>query len=311
MRIAIIGAGMAGLAAGTRLTAAGHDVRLFDKGRGAGGRMASRRVETAAGQAVFDHGAQYFTVRDADFAACVATWGRAGRVAPWPAAGPTAFVGTPAMNAPLRAMAERLDVRWQARVDTVERDGNDWHLRGDGVDTGPHDAIICAIPAEQAAVLLAPVSASFAGVAAAAVSAPCWTVMLAFAAPVAHTADILPDPAEPIGWAARNRAKPGRAGPEAWVVQASPQWSTTQLEDDADTVIAALQAALARAVGGDLPPVLAATAHRWRYARAAGTGDEWLWDQAQGIGVCGDWLVAPRVEAAWLSGHRLAGAIGA
>ena len=47
MRIAIIGAGMAGLAVGTRLKRSGHDVHLFDKGRGAGGRMASRRIATA------------------------------------------------------------------------------------------------------------------------------------------------------------------------------------------------------------------------------------------------------------------------
>lgn len=309
MRIAIIGAGMAGLAAAMRLVAAGHNVRLFDKGRGAGGRMASRRIETSAGQAVFDHGAQYFTVRGGDFAACVEAWARAGRVAPWPVAGPAAFVGTPAMNAPLRAMAERLDVTWGARVDAVERHDNGWQLHGDGIDAAPYDAIISAIPAEQAAVLLAPVAAQFASVAAAAVSAPCWTVMLAFAAPVAHAADILPDPADPIGWAARNRAKPGRSGPETWVVQASPAWSTAQLEDDPASIITALQAALARAIGVELPPVLAAAAHRWRYARASGTGDELLWDSQSGIGVCGDWLVAPRVEAAWLSGHGLAGAI--
>lgn len=309
MRLAIIGAGMAGLAAGTRLVAAGHTVHLFDKGRGAGGRMASRRIATAAGEAVFDHGAQYFTVRDSDFAACVEAWTCAGHVAPWPVAGPTAFVGTPAMNAPLRAMAEHLHVSWGARVDAVERHHNGWQLHGDGISDATYDAIISAIPAEQAAVLLAPVAARFAGVAAAAVSAPCWTVMLAFAAPVAHAADILPDPTEPIGWAARNRAKPGRSGPETWVVQASPAWSTAQLDDDPASIVAALQAALARAIGGALPPVLAASAHRWRYARATGTGDELLWDNQSGIGVCGDWLVAPRVEAAWLSGHRLAGAI--
>jgi renalase len=56
MKIAIIGAG---LSCGRQLTAAGHQVRLFNKGRGAGGRMATRRVETALGTVSFDHGAQY------------------------------------------------------------------------------------------------------------------------------------------------------------------------------------------------------------------------------------------------------------
>ncbi|MEM1053678.1 MAG: FAD-dependent oxidoreductase, partial [Pseudomonadota bacterium] len=57
----IIGAGMAGLSCGTALAAGGIDVCLLDKGRGPGGRMATRRAEIG-GQAVsFDHGAQYFT----------------------------------------------------------------------------------------------------------------------------------------------------------------------------------------------------------------------------------------------------------
>ena len=40
MQVAIIGAGMAGLTCASRLAEAGHDVAVFDKGRGPGGRMA-------------------------------------------------------------------------------------------------------------------------------------------------------------------------------------------------------------------------------------------------------------------------------
>ena len=67
--IAIIGAGMAGLACARRLAYHGRAVRLFEKGRKAGGRLSTRRIETALGTVQFDHGAQYFTARDADFAA--------------------------------------------------------------------------------------------------------------------------------------------------------------------------------------------------------------------------------------------------
>ena len=61
---AIIGAGMAGISAARTLVQAGHRVSVFEKSRGAGGRMATR--ETPFGN--FDHGAQYFTVRDPRFA---------------------------------------------------------------------------------------------------------------------------------------------------------------------------------------------------------------------------------------------------
>ena len=65
---AVIGAGLAGIACARRLRAAGLDVGVFDQGRRPGGRLATRDGE----QAAFDHGAQYFTVRDAGFAELVA-----------------------------------------------------------------------------------------------------------------------------------------------------------------------------------------------------------------------------------------------
>ncbi len=61
--IAIIGAGMAGITAARTLMQAGHRVTVFEKSKGLGGRMATRRTEFGS----FDHGAQYFTVRDARF----------------------------------------------------------------------------------------------------------------------------------------------------------------------------------------------------------------------------------------------------
>lgn len=61
--IAIIGAGMAGLTAARTLVQAGHKVTVFEKSKGVGGRMSTRRTEFGS----FDHGAQYFTVRDARF----------------------------------------------------------------------------------------------------------------------------------------------------------------------------------------------------------------------------------------------------
>ena len=54
--ITIIGAGMAGLACARRLARAGHTPLLLDKGRGIGGRMATRRTTLAAGDVSFDKG---------------------------------------------------------------------------------------------------------------------------------------------------------------------------------------------------------------------------------------------------------------
>jgi len=307
-RIAIVGAGLAGLACATALVQVGQPVSLFDKARGPGGRMSTRRIETVQGMVAFDHGAQYFTARDPGFQDQLQQWAAAGLVAPWPAAGEHAWVGVPVMNAPLQYLADAVDVSWRARVDALSRSGTGWQLLGDALEDEAYDRVLIALPAEQAAALLAPVDAAMAERAVHTPSAPCWTVMLAFPCALAIAADTLRDPMV-VGWAARNSAKPGRAGPESWVLQATPAWSQAHLEDDPAKVVDALLHAFGERAGIALPPPLVATAHRWRYARSGGEGTGALWNPSLGVGACGDWLLGPRVECAWLSGTQLAAAV--
>ena len=307
MKIGIIGAGLAGLTAARQLADAGHAITLFDKARGPGGRMSTRRTETAQGMAFFDHGAQYFTVRDAGFAETVARWEAQGAAARWPAAGDEAWVGTPGMNAIIKAEAAGQDVRWNCRIESLARDGQRWRLaHAEGAEHC--DAVIVAVPAEQVAPLLSDHAPEWAALAAQTVSLPCWTVMAAFAGQVDFAPDCLRQ-AGAIGWAARNSAKPGRTGPESWVIQGSPDWSAAHLEDDAESVIAALMAELAGATGAALPEPLIVQAHRWRYALSGAAGRTKLWDGEARLGVCGDWLIGPRIESAWASGRALAAAI--
>lgn len=78
-RTIILGAGLAGLSAARHLVAAGHSVALVDKGRGVGGRLATRRI----GEARLDHGAQFFTTRGDAFKATVAEAENVGAVVEW------------------------------------------------------------------------------------------------------------------------------------------------------------------------------------------------------------------------------------
>lgn len=319
--VAIIGAGIAGLACAEALQAGGHAVVLFDKSRSAGGRMSTRRVATPRGEAQFDHGAQYFTVRDARFGARVERWRAAGAARPWPAAGPDAWVGVPGMTAPAKAMAAGCDVRWAVQAGGLRQRNGGWQVLRTAADgpggtgagsrepdagfDGVFDAVVVALPAEQAATLLAPVQPLFAAAAAATRSAPCWTLMLAFDDRLPIETDIFRDTGA-VGWAARNSAKPGRSGPEAWVVQAGPAWSAAQLELAPEAAAEALQRAFSGLAGITLPRPLVRIAHRWRYARSGSFGETALWDAGLQLGVCGDWLLGPRVEAAWLSGTAAA-----
>ena len=275
--------------------------------------MSTRRVETPLGTVSFDHGAQYFTARGDGFRAEVARWAAEGLAAPWPAAGPEAWVGIPSMNTPVKALAEGRSIAWSTVVEALCRDGDAWRLKTPEGLSGPFDTVALALPAEQAAALLAGWDSDLAARAdeclgtrpAAAHPAPSWTVMAACAERLPIAADTLGEDGV-LGWAARNSAKPGRGGPEAWVLQASPDWSRHHLEDPAEAVGQALLAAFAERIGAPLPEPMVLQVHRWRYARSSAGSDLALWSGAAQLGCCGDWLAGPRIECAWDSGQALA-----
>jgi renalase len=311
MRIALLGAGLAGLAAARRLSAAGASVRLYDKGRAPGGRVATRR----AGGGQFDHGAQYFTARSASFAAALTEAGAAA----WPDA--TRFVGQPSMSALPRALAAGLDIALSRQVLRLTRDAAGWRLRhADAAavrpgqtetdapteEDGPFDAVGITCPAPQAAPLVAAHRADWVPRLRATVAAPCWTLMLRFDERL-DLPDTLRPETGPIGWAARDSAKPGRdAAAECWVVQGRADWSRAELEASPESVTAALLAALAPG----LPAPAFAAAHRWRYALVeTALGEPCLADPALGLALAGDWCLGPRGEAAWASGEALAEAL--
>jgi len=306
--ILVIGGGMAGLSAATALAPAGAHIIVLDKGRGPGGRMAARRVEIAGQQVSFDHGAQYFTARDPAFRETVAAWEQAGVAARWPAAGEDAWVGTPGMNACVRHMAAGLDVRWNVRAERLLRDGRLWQVEaGETVFTA--DTVLVAVPAEQAAVLLADIAPDFAARAASVASAPCWAVMADFPE-LLPVADTYRSDTAPVSWAARNSAKPGRSGTESWVIHAGPARSRALIDLPKDEVARLLLADFFAATGTAPAAPQHLDAHRWLYAQPeARKGVGPLFDAGLRIGIAGDWLHSPRVEGAWLSGQALAEAV--
>lgn len=316
-RVAIVGAGIAGLACAGALRARGRPVVLFDKARGPGGRMATRRD----GSATYDLGAHLFDAEEPRFARQVRLWVTAGVVAPWSGRfgrlGPAGFipqqparvqwVGTPRMSAITRHMAHEQDLRTGHRVAALEAIGGGWRLwTDDDRDLGVYAQVVVATPAPQAVPLLAPLPA-FAARAAQAPYAPTWAAMLDFDTPVDLPFDAARPTIGPLALLARDAAKPGRPPGERWVVHATTAWSAEHLEREAADVAADLAAAFA--LFGPRPA--RCVAHRWRYALpleppGAPTA---LWDAASGLGAAGDWLGGARVEGAWLSGLAAAEAI--
>lgn len=302
----IIGAGMAGLTCARVLAQAGQSVCVLDKGRGPGGRMAARRAEVAGETVSFDHGAQYFTARDPAFQAVVAAWEAQGVAASWPAAGEEAWVGTPGMNGPIRAMGLETDVRWGTRALSLTRTDGLWHVDA-GEESFTAMRVLVAVPAEQAAELLASPAPELAKVAASVQSEPCWAVMAAFAERLAIEEDGLRTPDAAISWAARNSAKPGRTGEECWMLHASPERSREIIDLPKEKAADLLLADFFAQNGLEPAEAIHLTAHRWLYAMpAAVTGEPARFDGEMAIGIAGDYLHSPRVEGAFVSGRALA-----
>lgn len=300
--VAIIGAGMAGIACARRLVKAGIQPVLFDKGRGIGGRVATRRV--AALQ--FDHGAQFATVRGDAFAAVLRGLVAAGAAAPWDdGSGRGRVVGTPGMSSLARVQAVGLDIRQEVQVTGLRPAADGWLLHMGDV-THPASHVVVTVPAPQVAGLLGadhPLVARLADVR----IDPCLTLMAAVAAPAPFV--VREDPDDPLGWIAQDSSKPGRPqdGPVAWVAQAGATFSTRHLEDDPGAIAARMLPLLCDRLGVAPDRVTHAAAHRWRYARvAAPLGAPFLRDTRGTLYLGGDWCLGARVEAAWTSGTAIA-----
>lgn len=305
-RIVIVGAGVAGLTCAHRLTEAGLDPLVLDKGRGIGGRLATRRAE---GGLQFDHGAQYVTARSEGFGTLLGDAKQAGMGAYWDdGSGEQRFVGAPGMTALAKYLGRGITIRQNTEVSRIRRTTNGWSVT---TPEGALDAAIVVVtaPAPQTVRLLDvghPLAAELADV----VLEPCLTLMAALAPAAPRPFASRLDPREPLAWIAQDSTKPGRAGQACWVAQAGADWSRTHLELARDDIAQLMVPMLCDRLGAKRSDVRYSSAHRWRYARVSQPlGRAFLSDEAGTFYAGGDWCLEARVEAAWTSGAAIAQSI--
>lgn len=316
--VAIIGAGIAGLACAEQLQAKGLDVQVFDKSSGVGGRMSTRRGPSWQ----CDHGAQYFTAQSVAFREELLRWEAAGvaglwsaRIgviespqSPWREAGASTkrYVGVPSMTAPAQFLAESLSVQLETHVEDLRRESEGWrlHVRGEGWQDRLYDALVLALPAPQANALLRQTNSTLGKIVATVRMRPAWALMMRCDESFDPGFDAAFVNSGPIRWLARNLSKPQRQGDNMWLLHATPKWSEAHLEIQPSDVIEKLLEALQ-----NICPALVheSVAHRWPYADTERSLDlEYLWDVETGLGFCGDWLNEAKVEGAWRSAISLA-----
>lgn len=304
----ILGAGLAGLTAAHFLTQRGVAVAVLDKGRGVGGRLASRSF--AGGR--FDHGAQYFSVKTPDFEEFLRPFKAEGLVREWnvrPDQHPR-YAVRGGMSGLAKALAATLDVRTGEKVVRLQPDASGGcTLLTEAGNAFSASTLLLTLPVPQALALLEASEIALTEPDRAALTAieydPCWAVMATLTAPP-H----LPEPGGrrfdtgPVAWLADN-ARKGVSGKPAVTLHASAAFSRAHLDDDPESV----QRLLLDAVRAYVPPETVETVqtHRWRYSLAARRHPEpflklslpfpaWIGGDAFGVG---------NVEGAFLSGKSL------
>lgn len=325
MRIGIIGAGVAGLCAAHHLRQHGHHVSLFDKSRGVGGRLSTRYADAFE----YDHGAQYFTVKNPHFASIVEAAEAEGAVARWPGCalylktglltadtGGDRWVGTPRMNSFAKFLAKDLDITLGCRVQSLKREADgSWTLifedgkDGPIQDRGGFDALICTAPSEQAKVLLPQDFSGHADINQTQMDA-CFALMIGLDKPFDIGWDTLRVNDLPVSWLAVNSAKPGRGAAATLVVHASPDWSNQNVDTDREDVQNLLLDVTAALTRLDLSAPSHISLHRWLYASVSQSPQKpCLVDKSKNLIAAGDWCLGGRVEGAAMSGIAAAEAI--
>lgn len=323
--VAIIGAGMSGLTAARALTEHGYSVVIYEKSRGVGGRVTTRRIDDWR----IDHGAQVINMPDDATAALlqrnplpvrltapVWLFDQHGTISP----------GDPEMNAvprwcwhdgittPARALAAGLDIRTQVTVHHIKPHNGGYSLFSDtGQRIGHADAVLLTPPAPQTAAILAnsPLPADLAhtlrDLLAAASYRPCLSVAFAYRRQVGVPwyALVNTDRQHAIAWLACEHNKPGHApeGHALIIAQLAPDYSHAHWDDATkgtygsdDTpplpaYIRDIDAMVQHIIGSNLGEPLWANLHRWRYALPdSGTDFDALNNTASGLYFAGDYV---------------------
>ena len=311
MRIIVVGAGLAGLMAARELRNKGHDVVVLDKGRGVGGRLATRRI----GDAVLDHGAQFFTVRTDEFARHVDEWMAEGVVREWCRGfaeqdGHPRYIGTTGMASIAKHLAHGLDVRTGTLAFTLREEPSGLVVKtDDGVDHHA-DRVIVTTPTPQAFGFLMNVGLELPE----SLRGGEYVRTLGLLAVLDSDDHNVPAPGgvqNPDGmfqFIGDNKAK-GISPVPALTFHFSPEFSADNYDLDHDVLHALLVEKAAPWLTGT--HIVESQLKKWRFATPLAVHPENCWVSPDGrIVLAGDAFAGPRVEAAALSGLAAGAASG-
>ena len=309
----IIGAGMAGLTAGRLLAEKGIDVRVVDKGRGVGGRLATRRIESPKGNGVFDYGAQFMTVSDPLLQKWALKWNKEGYIEPWPSAaeqkGPhTRWIGKNGMRTIAKLLAENLLVHTGLHIIKLEYQNGQWWCYDKTGLSFHADALVLTAPVPQALDLLH--TSQYAlpehekNSLAQIIYEPCFALLIMMEQ---STEKLARGPIElehgSIRWIADNKQKGISPERIAVTLHASPEFTRHHFDKDHKWVIDHM-VDVAVSYIGKINVIDTVQLHRWRYSLVTKPFSKPFYTLSTPgpLVIAGDGFYGARIESAFLSG---------
>ena len=307
---------MTGLMAATKLKELGVQSVLIDKGRSVGGRMATRRIDSA----LFDHGAQFFTIRSETFRHHVTGWMKKGIVQEWcrgftgdSADGHPRYIGTTGMNNIAKFLSRDFTIILNERVLFLDYRNNKWQLLSDHENSYEGDGLILTPPVPQMISLIQSGNLREDRRFEAELEYINYDSCIALLALV-DSPSPFPKPGalklsgEPIAWMADNQIKGISANGPAITIHAGPDFSRKYWEMDDKTITQNLMY-----IASDWVKTKFNTYQlkKWRFSqpRVVHEKRSVFFNDPLPIALAGDAFGGPRIEGAALSGLAAAEAI--
>ena len=320
--IAIIGAGLSGLVAARQLGNMAN-VTIFEKSKGVGGRIATRR----SGPYSFDHGAQFFTPKTKLFKEFLKPIILEGHVKRWDGAfaeiinkkiifkrkwdaSPPHYVGVPSMNSFAKQLSMGADIRQNTLVNSVTRKDKRWQISDANEKLlGEYDWVIVSTPPDQALQLL-PQFPTLCGELVTRKMQSCFSIMLGFDSDLSLPFDAAVPLGEDISWISVNSSKPDRGQAYCLLIHSTNDWADQHFANDRNAVLEHLLEETSNILDRDLNSASHRAIHGWRFANIdRQEGESYFLDVIHNLVLCGDWCIKGRIEAAFTSGYKAARAI--
>ena len=316
--VAVIGAGLTGTTIASKLNEK-FDVKVFEKSRGVGGRMSTRR-ETPF---IFDHGAQFFKVKTTVFKNFLSELFSQKIIQPWNFRlayfdgqnlskirfiqdEDRFYVGVPNMDAIIKHLSKNCNVILNTKIERIIKENDKWNLYDQNKKSyDSYDWVVLSLPAQQSLELITK-KISFYPLIKKIKMKGCFSLMIGMSESLNLDYDAALIENEDIAWFAINNSKPGRMKKTCLIINSSYEYASKNMNTSKEKVLKHLLCKSSKFLNYDLSKSNIIKIHQWKYVEAECSPIEnFFIDHKEKIAVCGDWFINSRVEGAFISANEL------